>query len=414
MNMNDWILENKDYPSELERMYRKEPLAFTKAIASAYAQCPDSQVLTVWKERLLFEEQVRPEKTSLFKKDLIIMGILAMLAGICTRVIFHFVENESIATVNLVFGILPFIAAYFVYKNNPNKRILYSLGFLFIITGLYLNSLPLQRTDSILITYLHLPVFLWLLVGLAFTGNRYKIGRERLAYVKFNTEFVIFYISMAISGVVLTGLTIGLFQFVGMDIAEFYFKNIVLFGAVALAVVATHLASSNLKIAKNITPFIARIFSPLVLATLVIFLVTTVWVGKNPFMDRDFLLTFNSVLLFVLAVTILSISESRSDEKKTIWDMVNFSLIVLALIIDSVALSSIIFRLTSYGITPNRIAVLGVNILVWAHLLWIMLAYFRFLRARTGPSRIQDAITKYLPIYGGWAAFVVFVFPYLF
>jgi hypothetical protein len=342
------------------------------------------------------------------------MSILAILAGICSRIIFHFVENELIAPINLVFGVLPFISAYFVYKSKPNKRILYSLAFLFLVSGLYLNRLPLKLTDTVTLAYLHLPFFLWILVGLAFTGNGYKLGRERLAYVKFNSEFAILYISMAISGVVLTGLTMGLFQFVGMDISEFYFKNIVLFGAVALAVVATHLASSNLKIAKNITPYIARIFSPLVLATLVIFLITTVWVGENPFTDRDFLLTFNGVLLCVLAVTIFSISESRSDEKKTIWDMVNFSLIVLALIIDSVALSSIIFRLTSYGITPNRIAVLGVNILVWAHLIWIMLAYLRFLRKEAGPSAIQDAITKYLPIYGAWAAFVVFAFPYLF
>lgn len=72
------------------------------------------------------------------------------------------------------------------------------------------------------------------------------------------------------------------------------------------------------------------------------------------------------------------------------------------------------FRLTSYGITPNRLAVLGVNILIFANLLWIMISYLRYLQNKSGPEAIQDAITKYLPVYGLWAAFVIFTFPIIF
>ena len=64
-------------------------------------------------------------------------------------------------------------------------------------------------------------------------------------------------------------------------------------------------------------------------------------------------MVFNGILLIVLAVTIFSITESGTDENKNIFDYINFSLIVLALIIDSVALSAIVFRLSSYGITPT-------------------------------------------------------------
>ena len=115
-----------------------------------------------------------------------------------------------------------------------------------------------------------------------------------------------------------------------------------------------------------------------------------------------------------VGVTIFSIVESDSDEKKNISDYINFALIVLALIIDTVALSAIVFRLSSYGITPNRLAVLGVNILIWANLIWIMFSYMRFLQSKSGPTAIQDAVTKYLPIYGLWAAFVIFTFPLMF
>jgi hypothetical protein len=274
--------------------------------------------------------------------------------------------------------------------------------------------LPLEQKDSIIMTYFHLPVFLWILLGLAFTGNEYGRSSTRLNYLKFNGEFCILYTSMAASGMVLTALTMQLFSFVGMDISEFYFENVVLFGAAALAIVATYLVSKNLKLTKNFAPYIAKIFSPLVLATLLSYLITVIWSGKNPFLDRNFLISFNGILLSVITVTIFSITECGTDEKKSISDYINFILIVFALIINSVALSAIVFRLFSYGITPNRIAVLGVNILIWANLIWIMFSYLRFLQNKAGPASIQNAVTKYLPIYGLWAAFVTFTFPLIF
>jgi hypothetical protein len=414
MDSNNTIIENMANPQELERMFRQEPEAFKKSFSYAWEQNPDSEVLAVWYERLHFKEKAHTEKASLFQKDFLSMGILAILAGIITRILFHFVEKEAIAPINLAFGILPLIAIYFVYNNVPNKKVLYTLASSFLISGLFLNLLPLEQTDSIILAYIHLPIFLWVVVGLAFTGNDYGRGSTRLAYLKFNGELGILYASMAISGMLLTGLTMQLFRFVGMDISEFYFKNVVLFGAAALALVATYLVSRNLKLAKNIAPYIAKIFSPLVMVTLLVYLITVIVVGKNPFLDRDFLLSFNGILLSVLAVTIFSITESGTDEKKNISDYINFALIVLALIIDSVALSAIVFRLSSYGITPNRLAVLGVNILIWANLIWIMLSYMWFLQNKTGPSTIQDAVTKYLLVYGLWAAFVTFIFPLIF
>ncbi|MBP1153300.1 MULTISPECIES: DUF4153 domain-containing protein [unclassified Paenibacillus] len=415
MGMNHLIImENMTNPHELESMFRKEPEAFKKALSEAWEQNPDSPVLAVWYERLHFNERANTENAPLLQKDSLFMGFWAILAGICTRILFHFVEQQAIAPINLVFGILPFIAAYFVYHNPPKKIILYTLVSLFLISGLYLNMLPLEHKDSIILVYLHLPIFLWVLLGLAFTGNEYGTGSTRLAYLKFNGEFCILYASMAISGMLLTGLTMRLFTFVGMDISEFYFKNVVLFGAAALAIVAAYLVTRNLKLAKNIAPYIAKIFSPLVLATLLIYLITVFWVGKNPFLDRNFLLSFNGVLLSVLVVTIFSITESGTDEKKHISDYINFALIVLALIIDSVAVSAIVFRLSSYGITPNRLAGLGLNLLIWAHLIWIMLSYLPFLRNKTGPTTIHVAVTKYLPAYGLWAAFVTFAFPFMF
>ena len=302
-------------------------------------------------------------KKVVVSKRFLIYGHVSYSGGISTRIIFYFVEQEAIAPINLAFGVIPFIVAYFVYHNTPKKYYLFPYSVVPNF-GIYLNTLPLNYKDSIILAYLHLPIFLWILVGLAFTGNEYSKGSTRLAYIKFNLEYALLYASMAVSGMILAVFTMRLFSFVDLDIGEFYFSNVVLFGAAALAIVAAYLVSMNLKLAKNITPYISKIFSPLVLITLLIYLITVIWVGKNPFLDRNFLMAFNGILLGVLAVTIFSIVESDSDEKKNISDYINFALIVLALIIDTVALSAIVFRLSSYGITPNRLAVLGVNILI--------------------------------------------------
>jgi hypothetical protein len=110
-NINNLVIKNFADPHELERMFRKDPKAFKKSFLHAWEQNPDSQVLAVWYERLNFKETANSEKASMLQKGFLSMGILAILAGICTRIIFHFVEQEGIAPINLAFDILPFIAA---------------------------------------------------------------------------------------------------------------------------------------------------------------------------------------------------------------------------------------------------------------------------------------------------------------
>lgn len=412
MEVHNSIIENIANPHELERLFREDPEVFRKSFAQAWEQYPDSPVLAVWNERLNYHEDL--EKSPARLKELLLMGGLAIMAGTSTRLILHFVEAGVIAPVNLVFGVLPFMAAYFVLNNSPAKKIVFTIVFSFVLSGIYLNLLPLGSNDGIIQAYLHLPVFLWLVVGLAYVGDGYKLGYRRLDYLRFNGEFCIIYSSMAIAGMLLFALTMQLFNILGLDISEFYFKNVVLFGAASLAVVAAHLVTKNLKLARDIAPYISRIFSPLVLVTLIGYLATVSLIGKNPFVDRDFLIAFNGILLVVLALTIFSLTARGKGERRNISDFINYVLIVLALTIDSVALSAVVFRISSYGITPNRMAVLGVNIIIWINLLGIMLTHLRFLKNETGLAPVQDAISGYLPVYGLWAAFVTFAFPLIF
>lgn len=414
METENQILNQLSQPNKLESLYRKDPVGFLADFKEALALQPDSIVLAIWKERLDFNEEAKEKKIVKPNKDFLVMGCLAILAGVSTRILFWLVDKFDASPVNLLFGLIPFMAAFFLYKSKGGKGVLTLLITLFLLAGVYINLLPREGGDAVILAQLHLPIYLWIVAGIAFVGKDLKGGEARLAFLKFNGEFAILYGAMAIGGMILTALTLNLFSIAGVDIMNIYMNNIVLFGAAAVGVLASYLILGPLKRAKNITPVLAKLFSPLVLGTLVSYLIVLLAAGKNPFVERDFLLAFNGMLLTILALTLFSITERQEGEKRTFSDYVSVALLGLGVMIDLVALSAIVLRLSSYGVTPNRIAVLGANLLILANLLWTLVTYLAFLRKKNSLQGIQKTITTYLPLYGLWAAFVVFIFPWIF
>jgi len=88
---------------------------------------------------------------------------------------------------------------------------------------------------------------------------------------------------------------------------------------------------------------------------------------------------------------------------------------VSALLADAVALWAIGARITEYGFSPNRVAVLGMNGILLINLAWSAVVYIRFLRGQRGAfATLERWQTNYLPVYSAWAAIVVILFPPLF
>ena len=131
-------------------------------------------------------------------------------------------------------------------------------------------------------------------------------------------------------------------------------------------------------------------------------------------MDRDFLISFNVILFVVLAITIYLITERSPKQSAQFMDGINFALIICALIINAIALIAMVFRLTSFGITPNRLASFVINMLIMMHLVRIGIANLSFLQHKSSIERVQKAVTSWLPIYGLWALIVILSFPFIF
>jgi hypothetical protein len=247
-----------------------------------------------------------------------------------------------------------------------------------------------------------------------FTRYDLKNRKKRIDFIRYNGDLAIVYALIAIAGGLLTAITIGLFGSIGLKIENFYFTNIVMTGAAAAPVVATYLIEKFPALVSKTAPLIAGIFSPLVLITLIIFLITMVATGKDPYNDRDFLLIFNIMLLGVVGIIIFSVSETSVIKNQKFNTVILFMLSIITIIIDLVALSAIFYRLGEYGLTPNRLAVLVSNVLVLINLALIMINLFRINFKGKEFSIVEMTVSRFLPAYLIWIIVVVFGFPLIF
>jgi uncharacterized membrane protein YozB (DUF420 family) len=95
-----------------------------------------------------------------------------------------------------------------------------------------------------------------------------------------------------------------------------------------------------------------------------------------------------------------------------IWIL--FLLSVVTIVVNGVALSAILFRISEWGITPNRAAVLGSNVLILINLLLVTVQLVKVLSKKADITGVGKAIAFYLPIYIVWAIIVTFIFPLIF
>jgi len=255
---------------------------------------------------------------------------------------------------------------------------------------------------------------MWCTYGFVFSGFNFGDKDKRIEYIRHNGDLAVLGAIIVITGGVLTGITIGLFEVININIEKFYMNNVVMIGIVSAPIVTTYILNNYPSMTSKIAPVIANIFSPLVLLTLLIYLTAIAISGKDPYNDRDFLLIFNIMLIGVMGIIVFSISETSINRRQKFNELVLFSISIIAIIIDLIALSAIFYRLMEYGLTPNRLAVLGSNILILINLVQIMIDLFKINFKEIPIKKVEFTISRYLPVYLIWILIVIFTFPLIF
>jgi len=323
--------------------------------------------------------------------------------------------SEEFYARNLSFLVLPFLTIYLAWKRGLSISALTRLLVLFAAAGVVMNLYPFQLQGHTLpLAAIHLPIALWLVVGVAYAGFRWRESSERMHFVRFSGELFIYYVLIALGGAVLSLLTVGMFQAIGLDAEEFISRWLAPCGAAGAVLVGSWLVEMKQGVIENMAPVLTRVFTPLFVLALVAFLATMVWTSRGIDLEREVLIGFDVLLVVVLGLLLYAVSARDPLAPPGHFDALQLALVVSALVVDVVALAAIAARISDFGFTPNRTAALGENLVLLVNLVWSAWLYARFMRGRSPFGALERWQTSYLPVYAVWALVVVVVFPLVF
>jgi hypothetical protein len=381
----------------------------------------------LWKQ-LVVSPGATGEPPSAARTDAFVAFGLAVAAGVAIKVPALFGmdlgRDAGFYLRNLGLFVLPLLTGYFAWKRGLDARTLGWLAAAFVAAGVFANVYPFAPHDPAssthdpgnteTLTVLHLPIVLWVVAGVAYAGARWRDVAGRMDFIRFSGELFIYYVLIALGGGVLTGLTAMIFEAIGIDIEEFFVSWILPCGAMGGVLVASWLVETKQSVIENMAPVLARLFTPLFTVVLLVFLALVLGTGRVLDIDREVLIVFDLLLVIVLGLLLYALSARDPGAPAGPFDVVQVALLVCALVADAVALWAIAARITEFGLTPNRVAALGMNVILLANLAWSTVLYVRFLRGSGGFAALERWQTRYLPVYAVWAGIVVIVFPPVF
>ena len=285
----------------------------------------------------------------------------------------------------------------------------------FGLAAVLVNAYPFEDgSDTEVLAALHLPIALWLLVGVAYAGGDWRSDRKRMDYVRFTGEWVIYYVLIALGGGVLAGFTAGAFDVIGIDAGDFVSSWVLACGALGAVVVASWLVEAKQSVIENMAPVLTKLFTPLFAAMLLAFLGAMVWTGRGIDFDRDVLVFFDLLLALVLGLHLYAVSARDPRAPHDVFDRLQFVLVASALVADALVLVAMVGRISDFGFTPNRVAALGENVVLLVNLAWSARLHLGFWRGRTPFAALERWQTAYAPVYLVWATVVVVAFPPIF
>ena len=371
----------------------------------------------LWKQLVMVPSHTDAASSGTRLEALVVFG-LAVASAVAIKVPAFFgaeLGTDMVYPRNFSLFVLPLLTAYFAWKRQLTVTFCVCLALCFVAAAIFGNVFPfLPDSHTEVLTALHLPIALWLAVGIAYSGGRWLAGGGRMDFVRFSGELFIYYVLIALGGAVLTAFTMLMFNAIGMN-AEWLAEGwLVPCGAMGAVIVASWLVEAKQSVVENMAPVLTRLFTPLFTLMLLTFLATMFWTGRPIDIRREVLIAFDLLLVLVVGLVLYSASARDPDAPPDFFDRLQLLLVVSALLVDAVALTAILSRISEFGFTPNRVAALGENLILLVNLSWTAWLYGRFCAGRGSFTALENWQTAYLPVYSAWAGLVVVAFPPLF
>jgi hypothetical protein len=313
------------------------------------------------------------------------------------------------------FFVLPVLAAYFVVLRRLNGARALALGGIVAALALAVNLFPLAVGGSTeLLVAIHLPVALWFVVGVVYVGGDVRSSAGRMDFIRFTGEWVIYYAVIALGGGVLIGLTTMVLTPIAPDLVDDVLLWVIPSGAAGAVVVAAWLVEAKKSIIENIAPVLTAIFTPLFAIMLLVSAIGYSVAGIGREFDRNLLTVFDVLLLVVVGLVVYGISARDTTRSARAMHAIRLVAVVSAIFLDVLVLVSMFGRIGELGFTANRVAALGLNIILLVNLVVTAWLIGRVLARRALPVRLEQWQVGYLPVFAAWVVLVVLVVPPLF
>ncbi|MDF3818654.1 DUF4153 domain-containing protein [Leptospira sp. 96542] len=415
--------EITDLTLKLEKEFRQNPKTFRENFhLNSLGESLPMDLYQFWKIRLAFEP-TKSNQTTI--KSYFVLFSACLFAGILIKLpyILPNLSKDIYYTKFFPFPILIGFLFYCIYLFKTPVDKIYKILVFFIFSFLFVCFLPdwhnknlysgIKLSDTNFLTVIHIPIFILTILGLAYPNQKQNQTNPRqINYIHFIAEVIVFTAIILLAGILLTFITFALFKTIGINIEKFYMDWMVVWGLVSSPIVAAHFVHNHTLEKFNISQLVSKIFSPIVFFTLLGYLYFTVLNLDHLFSDRQTLLTFNFMLAALFAI--ITFQFSCLDKNQFFMSFFLIGLLLLGMTINTLGLFAIYKRLSEFGMTPNRISVIGSNLCFFISLLFLTYYLIQTLRKKYDLEVSLHRFAKSLIIFPIWTALVAFIFPIIF
>lgn len=363
-----------------------------------------------------------------------IVNIAKLIDGIYST------SNSNIFSIDIfyfyIFYFLCFSLIFYINKNFNLKNILITfLSVIFILivdlsTSFFIRSVAIDNNDFFLqisiIKYIFSVIIFFIIIALSYNGFQVLNSKTISEFFTFSADISIF--AGLIAGIVSTvfGIFAAIVIFLIQDIISGLDEKII-FKLILLSIsflssifpFLVYIVYKNMK--TNISIYLSRILMPFSLLFIFILLILLLMPDIRPYDNRASFILYN----IMLAIIVLNMFFIRIDYKSSIFTKAVYLILpIIAIIFDILVLTSSLYRLIEYGISPNKITLIGTNLVMLGNLIFItffniksILIIFKKPDNIPNIKEITIGDTKsvfYIYIYGIWSFMVCFIIPVLF
>ena len=421
-------------PQQLELLYqaaRQENAAaeFEADLLACHAESPENVLYTAW----FYRFQHRAQDETAERRN--INWKLAIPLSLLTGLILWLLSDDRLkfsgpAPQNTYFALLwaPIVGLIVIVfltvtaKSNYQRALVLGTGLIGV--SVYVMLLAPNRPNYRELMALHVPLIALAGVGVSLLGLS-STPKSRFAFLTKCIEVIVTGGLYLIAVVIFSGITISLFQALGIRVPD-AITRLLMAGGIGLIPVAAAATIYDPLVGPldqdfkrglgRLVATLPRLLLPLTVIVLVIYLIAIPFNFMAPFKNRDVLVIYNGMLFAVMGL-LLGATPLQADDLppryQTALRSGIIALAILVVVVSLYALSATVYRTVLGGLTINRVTIIGWNSLNLS--LLVLLIYKQF---RHGAAAWIDSLHSVFSLgatgYVAWGLCLILATPWLF